>query len=463
MWWKDAEETGDTSAGGGSAATSSPSLPTVIVTAERPAIAQEGDSVTVLVRVQAPAVPSEPSGTAAGRKPMHLALVVDRSGSMDGEPLREALRCVEYIVTHLRPEDKAGVVVYDDKVQTLVPLSPARDRTRFLPALRGVRSGGSTALHAGWMQGAELLAPHTDAASLSRVLLLSDGQANAGLTDVDEIASQCRALAGAGVSTTTVGLGRGFNEDLMIAMARSGEGQTYYGQTAEDLHDSFQSELSLLQSLYARHLTARLVPGPGVIVEALSVAAVAADAPVPLSDLSYDAEVFLLLRLTVAPRPTGEPDAALLSVTVQGHFVEGGSGGRFETPPTLLQLPVLPRAAVERLPLDALVVQRSIEIQTANYFDEVRSALRRGDRRAAAVVLESARALAADHEWARDSVTALTALMEQDEEMAKKELQYKSRKFRARQASPYEAEPSAAPASAPIPAFLRRKSEEGKK
>ena len=80
-------------------------------------------------------------------------------------------------------------------------------------------------MHAGWLMGAEEVARHKTSNSLNRVLLLSDGNANVGLVDPQEIKSQCAQLADAGVTTSTYGLGHDFNEQLMIEMSSSGLGQ----------------------------------------------------------------------------------------------------------------------------------------------------------------------------------------------------------------------------------------------
>ena len=95
--------------------------------------------------------------------------------------------------------------------------------------------------------------------------------------------------------TTTVGLGRGFNEDLMIGMARAGGGLQYYGQTAEDLYDNFDEELALLQSLYLRQLHLKLTPADGVIAEPLGVVEVMPNGQYRLSDLAWGAESWLLV------------------------------------------------------------------------------------------------------------------------------------------------------------------------
>ena len=95
--------------------------PTVLLSPRKPAVPAEGGTMEVLLRVQAPDQSIESKTTVT---PKRLALVVDRSGSMDGQPLTEALRCVEHIANCLTPADQLSVVVYDNRVDVLVPLSP---------------------------------------------------------------------------------------------------------------------------------------------------------------------------------------------------------------------------------------------------------------------------------------------------------------------------------------------------
>ncbi|MFM8442516.1 MAG: vWA domain-containing protein [Methylococcus sp.] len=197
---------------------------TLKLTPRRPALLEGFDNtLDVLLQVQAPAV--APAGHQ--RSPLNLALVLDRSGSMNGRPLREAVRCARAMIERLRDDDRAALVVYDDQIDTLAPSLTLADKTLFYRALDTIDSGGCTDLHGGWLQGAQEVAAHVRADTLSRVLLLSDGQANAGLTDPDRIASQCAELAAAAVSTSTYGLGRDFNEELMDMMARAGHGSAY--------------------------------------------------------------------------------------------------------------------------------------------------------------------------------------------------------------------------------------------
>ena len=173
--------------------------------------------MAVLVRVQAS---DWPEGLAQQSTPKRLALVVDRSGSMNGDPLTHALACVVHIAGRLTPADQMALVVYDDQVDTLLPLCAMGAPQAVIDAVAHVKSGGSTNLFGGWLAGAKQLDDGM-AGSISRVILLSDGRVNAGACDEETIAKQCGLWLAKGVSTTTVGLGRNFNENLMSAMSRT--------------------------------------------------------------------------------------------------------------------------------------------------------------------------------------------------------------------------------------------------
>ena len=194
---------------------------TVVLTPRRAGLcAGQDNTVEVLVRIQAP---EAPAGNGAQRPPQALALVIDRSGSMAGRPLEEAKRCAEYVLGKLRPTDAVALVKFDNRVQRRWPAAPLGDGAPQRAAIAGIQGGGNTNLHGGWKEGADALV-EVAGQGLKRVILLSDGQANEGVTDPAEIAAQCAAWATKGITTSTYGLGNSFNEELMVAMARAGAG-----------------------------------------------------------------------------------------------------------------------------------------------------------------------------------------------------------------------------------------------
>ncbi|MCC5869258.1 MAG: VWA domain-containing protein [Gammaproteobacteria bacterium] len=412
----------------------------------------------VLVRLQAP---ERPAAATRARGPLHLALVIDRSGSMSGQPLAEAKRCARRVIDGLQPGDRAALVVYDDQVQTLCPLVGTDERDRLRQAIDAITEGGMTNLHGGWLAGAKALAPHSGGQALSRVILLSDGQANEGLTDIDGIASHCAQLAEAGVTTSTYGLGRHFNEALMTRMADAGRGNAYYGQTADDLADPFQEELELLAALCAKELRLEAEAGPGVTIELLNDGYATAPAGGwRLPDVAYGGEAWALLRLTVEPHDaTALAELNLLSVRAHWSDLDGRTS-HAETP--ALVLPALPPAAFAAVEEDSLVRRRLAEVTVARLQQRAREAARRHDWNAVDAALAQAREASRENPWLENVVDELKELAaRRDEEMLSKEAMYSSRRAMSRLASVNESALPDAMADSE-PAFLRRKRVQGR-
>lgn len=298
------------------------SLSTAVILAPRRTGLKAGTDnvVEVLVRIQAPAAPV---GHVAERPPQALALVIDRSGSMAGRPLEEARRCAAYVVDRLRPTDAVSLVQFDNRVQRLWPAVPLGDGAPLRAAIAGIQSGGNTHLHGGWREGADTLAD-VAGQGFKRVMLLSDGQANEGLTEPAAIAAQCAEWAANDITTSTYGLGNQFNEELMVAMARAGGGNHYYGDTAEDLMEPFRQELELLGNLCMRDLRIQANAPDGVQVQMVNELP-SVEGGWRLPDLAWGAEAWAVLRLTVpvVALPALGGLLSVLRVTVQGQSLEG--------------------------------------------------------------------------------------------------------------------------------------------
>ena len=430
--------------------------PTMMISPLQAGVPAAGGAVDVLVRLRAP---ERPASMAAQHLPKRLALVVDRSGSMSGQPLAEALRCVEHIASHLTPQDALSLVVYDDKVQVLLPLQPMGSMDAVRQALAGVDSGGSTDLHAGWLAGAQQLEGGHEKA-VSRVILLSDGQANHGVTALDVIDAACRQWLARGVSTTTVGLGRNFNEDLMIGMARAGGGQNYYGQTAADLFDSFDEELALLQAMVLRQIGLRLITAPGVVAEMLSPAVQQADGSWRMSDLAWGAESWLAVRLHLSASTSIADVRDLLAASFVGT---GLDGMRIQGSSPLMQLPALDTKALAEMPRDEVVHNRLEELAFTQAAEELRRLAAQGDRVATERALTALEARFGQHPWLKAKIEQMRELAREDAVMMAKEVRYSMSRMASRLVSVEEqAFSDDETDSIAVASFLRKKVSEGK-
>lgn len=423
-------------------------------------LAGHTNTVELLVRITAP---PRPAGASQPRPPFNLALVLDRSGSMSGQPLTEACRCAHAMIQRLDARDRAALVVFDDQVNVLVTSRHVTDQRPFQAALGMVQEGGCTNLHGGWVEGAGEVARHLRPDSLNRIVLLSDGNANQGLCDPQEIARQCAELAGTGVTTSTYGLGNHFNEELMVGMAKAGMGNPYYSDTADDLLDKFEEEFALMQALCARRLRLLVRAAPGVKLELLNDYPSGGDGIWRLPDLAYDSEAWAVLRLNVSHQEiegADERPLPLLEVELAWTDLEGQARSGVAA---TLALPVLPVAAFGAVAEDERVTARLAEIESAGLQLQARTAARQGDWDRVDRLLAKAKRLAQDHPWLEAVVSELEKLAAaRDDARFSKESYYSSQRMSRRLSAPDESarEPDR---DDDIPAFLRRQSRQGKK
>lgn len=195
------------------------------------------------------------------KSPLNLSIVLDRSGSMMGEKLRYAREAAALLVRRLRPDDVVSVVAYDNEVITVAePATGALQQG--LPAQIGaIEPGGSTNLSGGWLRGRALVArpPRSDS-RVNRVLLLTDGLANVGITDPSSLKGLCNQALEDGVTTSTIGFGSDYDEELLRAMAEAGGGHSYYIENADQAPGVFEEEIEGLLSLSAQNIEVKIAP-----------------------------------------------------------------------------------------------------------------------------------------------------------------------------------------------------------
>jgi secreted protein with Ig-like and vWFA domain len=185
--------------------------------ADRALIRAAGGSRRFLcAEIQAPETPARP-----GRLPVNLVFVLDRSGSMTGAKIASAREAVLHGLRSLRPEDRFAVVAYDEHVDVVVPTTPATPQAREAAATRvsTIEARGTTDLHGGWQAGCEQVAEQLSSEAVGRCVLLTDGLANSGITDHDEIVRRCAAFRERRVVTTAFGVGADFDETLLRRIA----------------------------------------------------------------------------------------------------------------------------------------------------------------------------------------------------------------------------------------------------
>ena len=199
----------------------------------------EGQEGRVYLRVGLEGIARQEEGA---RVPANVLLVVDQSGSMKGDRIAQAKEAALMAVERLGQDDVLGIISYSDNAYVLSPAARLRDTETVRAAIRRIEAEGRTALYAGVSQGIRELRPFVDPYKVNRVILLSDGLANVGPSSPQELEALGREAAQAGITVTTIGLGLGYNEDLMTRLALASDGNHAFVERPQDLVKIFNEE-----------------------------------------------------------------------------------------------------------------------------------------------------------------------------------------------------------------------------
>src|SRR5687768_7533972 len=239
--------------------------PTVDITAhwDRPAVAT-GRGETFLVVSLTTHRPKK----STPRPAVDIAFVIDRSGSMTGLPLDLAKQGIITALDQLDDGDGVSVVAYDHTPTTVSPLIPATaaHRAQLVRTIREMETGGSTNLYGGWQLGCEHL-DHPEfgvAGRIRRAIVLTDGLANVGLVDPQQISWHVARQRQCGITTSTLGLGTGIDETLLSGMAEAGGGNFAFVEHPKDLPAFFARELGEALSVVASSASISLSVPKGV-------------------------------------------------------------------------------------------------------------------------------------------------------------------------------------------------------
>ena len=383
-------------------------------------------AVDILIKVEGPDRPKNLPTPPAKQ----IAFVIDRSGSMAGEPLRETEKAVITMASKLTKKDAMAIVTYDSEVDILMPYQRAVKTRHVKATLASLHSGGVTNLHAGWLEGGSQLAEHVSDTEISRILLLSDGNANEGLTGTNEIVEQVARLAEAGVTTSTYGLGCDFNEELMIAMAKAGGGKAYYGETAANLMKPFRTEFDLLSALVFRKVRLALKPAKGVTLKVRNNYNRQSNGEYVLPDVAYEGESWVLITAELdTPIPPGE-DYSLFEYAINSSGMDGQT---YALGPVSFAIPLVTKREYDAFEVSKSLADRIQEVEASDIQEKAEKAARECDWDTVDALLEEASLKGKDNPWLEGIYGQLKSLAaRRDRRAFTKETSYARRRLRSR-------------------------------
>ncbi|HEU4388842.1 MAG TPA: VWA domain-containing protein, partial [Blastocatellia bacterium] len=221
--------------------------------------------------------------------------------------IAHARSAAAFCVDQLLAGDRISLVIFDDVVDLLVESQPAENRDAIKQRISGITARNSTALHEAWVKGGIEVSKHLVEGAINRVLLITDGLANVGVTNIDTIVSQASEVAARGVSTSTIGIGSDFNEDLLIPMAEAGRGNAWHVVEPQDMERIFESELKGLIAQVAHTVSLGLTPADGVRVhDLMNDFEVTHTGRYKLPNLRAGGPLEIVARLKVPARAAGE-------------------------------------------------------------------------------------------------------------------------------------------------------------
>lgn len=323
-----------------------PVPPTQIKTAPAHSAFESGDRVRMSAALDNDRIAFDPSARSAtalllidlnahearqredAHMPTAVAVVIDRSGSMAGDKMRRAKDAAKTLVNRLSDDDQVAIVSYSSDHSLDVPLTSIRgQRARVHRVIDAIMDGGGTNLAGGLTTGLRALRTTTEPAVIKRVILLSDGNANQGLTDPDALAGVAQKARSDGITVSTLGLGLDFNEDLLTLIAQGAGGGYHYARDGNTLAKVFETELESLQTLAARSVEVGLELAPGVRVRQVygyRTERRGERLVIPVGDMASHAHRRIMLRLDVSRDAHGRPVIPIADVSL-GYSCPNGT------------------------------------------------------------------------------------------------------------------------------------------
>ncbi len=286
-------------------------------------LANATDELGIHVRITAKSLPE------ARRPPLDVALVLDTSGSMEGQAIDSLRTSAHAFVDKLRDGDRAAIVTFDSTSRVLYPSTVIgiNERLAAHTAIDGIVARGTTDLEAGLREAATQLSHQRGATDITRIVLLSDGVPNT-TTQLPTLLAQIKA---SGYSVTTLGLGLDYDTTLMTRIASDTGGGFYYIESPDQIAAVYDDELTKMQTVVARNLQLELAPGPGVMFEPLAGYTLSAGRlHATIGDIPAGGVRDFVFPIKVIARTAGST-AELVDATLSFTDIIGQSGQQLRT------------------------------------------------------------------------------------------------------------------------------------
>ena len=328
-----------------------------------------GDCTLVQIGLNTPLDPAEME-----RPPIHMVLALDVSGSMQGEPLAYVKSGLLRMLDHVAPEDTISLVTYASEAEVVLEAVPATEMSTLAAAFDGLSAEGTTNIYGGLVEAFAVAEAHLDPTRQNRVVLLSDGQATAGLTVPEKMANLAADHAKSGIGLTSIGLGEDFDASLMGSLAEVGAGNFYFLDDASAVVEVFSEEVKtfmvpvatdvridlevgedyVLGAVYGTHGFAATAAGGVIEIPALFIAG-RTDASAPIEEGRRGGGGAILIELIpVGDGPVeGEPEVIIDVAATWSDPLDGAGLGQL--------VPITDADTPSSIPLDGYFTDFTVE------------------------------------------------------------------------------------------------------
>ncbi|AKE60876.1 vWA domain-containing protein [Citrobacter farmeri] len=377
---------------------------------------------------------------ATKRSPINLALVIDRSGSMGGDRIEQATEAAVMAVNTLSAQDTLSVVIYDDVVDVIVPAAKVGNKAKLISHIRErLTARGGTALFAGVSRGIKETSKYLDKAHVNRIILLSDGQANVGPSSTSELAELGKIAARKGIAITTMGIGEGYNEDLMAAIAQYSDGNHVFVQNTDALEKAFAHEFGDVMSVVAQDVVVQINVADNVKpLRLLGREGEIRDntVTVKLNQLYANQEKYVMLEVLPA-KGSAAQSKPLAEVNVSYNNLATGQKERWDDKMAVsytASASDVQKAQVEDVVVDSAIQKSAIQNEQAlqlmdeGKMDEAKAILRENSSTLSALPLSAPAARMKAQESAEENLKLLDRMESESKEASRKSLKEQSYK-----------------------------------